>query len=263
MKKNKLKEITKQFLEKKGVKPIYICISGAHLYGFPSPDSDYDFRCCHIQPTNDFFHLKKVDDVIEHKEIIDGIEIDIVSFELEKVLNLIIKNNSNVLEHIFAENLYPTIESRELIELAKRSISKEVYNPYHGMAEFNYKKFITSKNPHYKSKHIKKYLYVLRSYLCGIYALKFCKIVPNINELNKYFKYPLINKLVEIKRKGERITMSSDVSFITLEKPTEDLIAKLKAEMELALQKSDLPEKPPNIKELDNFLYKTRLKYLK
>ena len=32
---------------------IFATISGAHLYGFPSPDSDYDLRGCHLLPVKD------------------------------------------------------------------------------------------------------------------------------------------------------------------------------------------------------------------
>ena len=30
-----------------GVEPLFVTVSGAHLYGFPSPDSDLDLRGCH------------------------------------------------------------------------------------------------------------------------------------------------------------------------------------------------------------------------
>ena len=29
---------------------LFATISGAHLYGFPSPDSDFDFRGAHVLP---------------------------------------------------------------------------------------------------------------------------------------------------------------------------------------------------------------------
>ena len=29
---------------------IFVTVSGAHLYGFPSPDSDYDLRGVHVLP---------------------------------------------------------------------------------------------------------------------------------------------------------------------------------------------------------------------
>jgi predicted nucleotidyltransferase len=30
--------------------PLFVTVSGAHLYGFPSPDSDIDLRGCHRLP---------------------------------------------------------------------------------------------------------------------------------------------------------------------------------------------------------------------
>ncbi len=32
---------------------LFATISGAHLYGFPSPDSDYDLRGVHILPAEE------------------------------------------------------------------------------------------------------------------------------------------------------------------------------------------------------------------
>jgi uncharacterized protein len=36
---------------------LFATISGAHLYGFPSPDSDYDLRGVHILPLVDVIGL--------------------------------------------------------------------------------------------------------------------------------------------------------------------------------------------------------------
>lgn len=37
---------------------LFATISGAHLYGFPSPDSDYDLRGIHLLPLQDVVGLK-------------------------------------------------------------------------------------------------------------------------------------------------------------------------------------------------------------
>jgi predicted nucleotidyltransferase len=34
---------------------LFAIVSGAHLYGFPSPDSDYDLRGVHILPPAEAF----------------------------------------------------------------------------------------------------------------------------------------------------------------------------------------------------------------
>ncbi|HYE75664.1 MAG TPA: nucleotidyltransferase domain-containing protein, partial [Blastocatellia bacterium] len=36
---------------------LFMTISGAHLYGFPSPDSDYDLRGVHILPVHEVIGL--------------------------------------------------------------------------------------------------------------------------------------------------------------------------------------------------------------
>jgi predicted nucleotidyltransferase len=37
---------------------LFATVSGAHLYGFPSPDSDYDLRGVHILPVEEVVGLE-------------------------------------------------------------------------------------------------------------------------------------------------------------------------------------------------------------
>ncbi len=37
--------------------PLFVTVSGAHLYGFPSPDCDVDLRGCHQLPLRDLVGL--------------------------------------------------------------------------------------------------------------------------------------------------------------------------------------------------------------
>ena len=170
---------------------IYVAISGSHLYGFTSRDSDVDYRGTYIAGTENFLGLHKKRDVIKMKP-------DIVMFELAKEINLAIKGNCNVLEHINAEPIYRTAESLELKQMVNNTFGKRgLYNSYRGMATFNYKKFILRGKKTYK-----KYLYVFRGLMAGIYALQTGRIQPNIVELNKYFKIPLVKTIVQHKIDG-------------------------------------------------------------
>src|SRR5439155_1149625 len=58
---------------------IFVTISGAHLYGFPSPDSDYDLRGAHILPPKNVLGLDVTDETKEFSGVRDGLEIDLVS----------------------------------------------------------------------------------------------------------------------------------------------------------------------------------------
>ena len=44
---------------------LFATISGAHLYGFPSPDSDFDLRGVHILPLENVIGLEARDETIE------------------------------------------------------------------------------------------------------------------------------------------------------------------------------------------------------
>ena len=55
---------------------LVVYLSGAHAYGFPSPDSDFDIKCVHVAPTRDLVGLAPREGGADTIEIIDGVEID-------------------------------------------------------------------------------------------------------------------------------------------------------------------------------------------
>ncbi len=84
-------------------KHLVVYLSGAHAYGFPSPDSDLDLRCVHIAPTSSLVGLDPTEDPGERIEVIDGVELDYGSNELGPVLRGAIKGNGNYLERFLGE----------------------------------------------------------------------------------------------------------------------------------------------------------------
>ena len=44
---------------------LFATVSGAHLYGFPSPDSDYDLRGAHILPIAEVSGLYEAQETLE------------------------------------------------------------------------------------------------------------------------------------------------------------------------------------------------------
>ena len=51
---------------------LFATISGAHLYGFPSPDSDFDLRGAHVLPLENVVGLDVRDETIEDSRVIEG-----------------------------------------------------------------------------------------------------------------------------------------------------------------------------------------------
>lgn len=245
-----LKEL-KKFIKGKVKNPIFYSLSGAHLYGFASKDSDFDIRGCHIDPTKAILSLQKPRDVIE---ITEG-DNDFVSQELEKFIGLMLKPNGNVLEQLHSPLVIMTSkEHKELKKLAKGCYCKRLYFHYNGMAMQNYKKFLE------KGKNtVKKYLYVLRSLMTGIYLLETGKLEPNITITNKHFKFPVVKELIRIKVEEQATLPRNSAIHNQAQKLIADLFYRLKESRE----KSKLPEEPKNKKELNDFLVQMRIKYLK
>src|SRR5256885_11258580 len=121
---------------------LFTTISGAHLYGFPSPDSDFDLRGVHVLPLGKVVGLDVCDETVEDSRVIDGLEMDIVSHDVRKFFKLLLKKNGYVLEQLFSPLIvHTTLEHAELKALAGGDkgrtgvITKHHSHHYFGFAE--------------------------------------------------------------------------------------------------------------------------------
>src|SRR4026207_2367606 len=87
---------------------LFATISGAHLYGFPSPDSDFDLRGIHILPVEKVVGLDVCDERVQDSRVIEGLEMDIVSHDVRKFFGLLLKKNGYVLEQLFSPLIFHT-----------------------------------------------------------------------------------------------------------------------------------------------------------
>jgi hypothetical protein len=67
------------------------CISGSQAYGLALPHSDTDIKGVFIQPRNEYFGLTYVDQINNETN-------DIMYYEIRKFVELLLKNNPNILE---------------------------------------------------------------------------------------------------------------------------------------------------------------------
>ena len=81
-------------------RPLFVTVSGAHLYGFPSSDCDVDLRGCHQLPLRDMVGLDLPNQTLEYKTIDNGTEVELVSHEVGKYLRLLVRNNGYILEQM-------------------------------------------------------------------------------------------------------------------------------------------------------------------
>src|ERR1700722_16295940 len=112
---------------------IFTTISGAHLYGFPSPDSDYDLRGVHILPLDRVVALRTGPETIEATGDRDGVELDLVTHDVHKFFSLLLKNNGYVLEQLYSPLVVLTTpEHEQLKQIAKRCITRHHAHHYFG-----------------------------------------------------------------------------------------------------------------------------------
>src|SRR5213083_2835559 len=96
---------------------LFATISGAHLYGFPSQDSDFDLRGVHVLPLKEIVGLQTGPETVERSGTCDGLEIDLVTHDAKKFFGLLLKKNGYVLEQVFSPLIvHTTAEHVELKE---------------------------------------------------------------------------------------------------------------------------------------------------
>ena len=81
---------------------LFATISGAHLYGFPSADSDVDLRGVHLLPLADVVGLNPGEETVEKSGIHNGLEIDLVTHDAKKFFAMMLKKNGYVLEQLLS-----------------------------------------------------------------------------------------------------------------------------------------------------------------
>src|SRR5205085_1397482 len=130
---------------------MFATISGAHLYGFPSPDSDFDLRGVHLLPLRDVVGMVDAEETVEKSGIHDGLEIDLVTHDAKKFFGLMLKKNGYVLEQLLSPLVIQTsAEHEELKSLAPECITKHHSHHYLGFAETQWKLFQKADPPHVK-----------------------------------------------------------------------------------------------------------------
>ncbi|HEY4118444.1 MAG TPA: nucleotidyltransferase domain-containing protein [Byssovorax sp.] len=183
---------------------VVVYLSGAHAYGFPSPDSDLDLKAIHAAPTREIVGLREHRPTFDRAEILDGVEIDYTSNEIGHALRGVLAGNGNFIERVLGATplaASPLLEA--LRPLVTASLSRRVHRHYRG--------FATSQLAEAERKPTaKRVLYVLRTTLTGAHLLATAELVTDVNELLDARGLGAARQLVERKRAGEQTPLAGD-----------------------------------------------------
>ena len=230
---------------------LFATVSGAHLYGFPSPDSDFDLRGVHILPAEESLGLLPKRETIEVEAIRGGVELDLVTHDVHKFFSMLLKRNGYVLEQLYSPLIVQSgLAHEELREIAKGCVTRHHSHHYLGFAAGQWSLFQKDDPP-----RVKPLLYVYRVLLTGIYLMRTGRIQANLLTLNDDFRLPYIGELVSRKIHGaEKSRLETpELEFHKAE------YERLVAQLEIEAADSALPEESTCREALNDLLVRLRL----
>ena len=179
------------------------------------------------------------------------IEMDLVTHDVRKFFEMLLRRNGYVLEQLFSPLVVHTTPAHaELLALAKGCITRHHSHHYLGFAATQWQLFVSEDPP-----RIKPLLYVFRVLLTGIHLMRTGCVEANLVTLNGEFQLPYIGELVHRKVDGaEKSRLEApEVDFFRAE--YERLISLL----EDAAAESALPDEPSARLALNDLLVRVRL----
>jgi uncharacterized protein len=228
---------------------VFATISGAHLYGFPSQDSDWDIRGVHVLPVREVLGLYETRDTIEQSAK-TPVELDVVTHDVKKFFGLLLKRNGYVLEQLYSPLIVKSSSGHEeLKEIATGCVTRFHSHHYLGFAATQWSHFEAETPP-----RVKPLLYTFRVLLTGIRLMNTGQIEANLPRLNDEFRLPYIDELVSRKTQGAEkgLLTEGDAGFYREE------YQRLRNELELSSERSTLPESPTCKQELSDLLVRLR-----
>lgn len=156
---------------------IFATVSGAHLYGFPSRDSDVDLRGVHLLPVEALIGLHEPEETRSRMWDRDGVEMDLVTHDLRKFVRLMLRRNGYVLEQLLSPLVAHTTDLHaELVALAPGVLTIQHAHHYRGFATTQWRLFE-------KTGELKPLLYTFRVLLTGIHLMRTGEVVAHLPTL--------------------------------------------------------------------------------
>lgn len=241
--------VGRRFLAAQGAPGAFLVgVTGAHYYGFPSPDSDLDLKGIHAAPTAEVVSLSPPPEAVDHLAVFDGVEIDYTSHELGMALRLLLKGNGNILERILSPlQLLDSDAARDLRTLAARAVSRKFFHHYRGFFNRTRQEWRASSSP-----TVKGLLYAYRSGLTGIHLLRTGDCVGDVTRLAPLYGFDKVPELVSRKAKGTEHGAIGDATGFDSD------LDRIQAMLQEALDGSPLPAEAANAGEVNELLVRVR-----
>lgn len=230
---------------------LFATVSGAHLYGFPSHDSDWDLRGAHLLPLRAVVGMEPGAETVQAAHVRDGAEVDLVTHEARKFFSLLLRDNGYVLEQLYSPLVvHASPAHEELKEIARGCVTRGCARHYLGFASTQWKLFEKE-----APRRVKPLLYVYRVLLTGIHLLRTGRVEASLPACNAWARLPFVDELIARKRAGGEhgLLDDADVAFHRAE------VERLRATLREAEAASTLPAAATAGPALHDLLLRLRL----
>lgn len=250
-------DLVQEFLAKLPWPAVFVTVSGAHLYGFSSPDSDYDLRGCHVTSARAMLTLDPPSETVEIMDKDAPVEMDVVTHDVRKFFKLLLGKNGYVLEQIFSPLVaFTTPEHEELKVIARACITKHHHYHYTHFARTQWEAVVKSGKP-----TVKGLLYTYRVLLAGIHLMRTGDVEANLVVLNREANLSPVQDLIQRKLAGaEKQALGASET-----ERHEHEYARLQGVLEEAQRTSSLPDAADPVRgrgALDDLLVRLRMRNL-
>jgi uncharacterized protein len=227
---------------------VFATVSGAHLYGFASTDSDLDLRAAHILPAAEVVGLHTGPETLQTGGVRDGVELDVVSHDLLKFARLLNSRNGYVLEQL----LSPLVVVTTPLHAALTALAPGLLTSAHA---HHYLGFATSQEKLFdRTRELKPALYLLRVLLTGIHLMRTATLQTDLAVLGA--DLPYVPDLIALKRTAEHVAFPA-----AFEARLHADVTHLRTTLEQARDASPLPPhpSPAAVAALHDLIVHTRL----
>ncbi|MFV2177511.1 DNA polymerase beta superfamily protein [Actinomadura sp. LOL_016] len=227
----------------------FLTVSGSHVYGFESRDSDIDLRGVHLLSLEEVVGLfpgrRQCTAAWEH----GGVEADIVTYDLAKFCEMLLKPNGHALEQLASPLVVETSPLHaELRDLLPGLITSRHAGHYLGFARGQWRLFENR-------EELKPLLYVFRTLLTGVHLMRAGELETDLTKLLDGAP-PYVPDLIAAKRAAEHAGVPSGAPDRAVLRADVDALTAL---LEDERDRSALPERPGAGRALHDLLVRTRL----
>ena len=243
-------EELKQTLTGQAFHPLFATLSGAHLYGFESPDSDVDLRGAFVLPLKQVISMHEPQETVTKTFDEHGLEIDLVCHDVLKFCRLLNKNSGEVLEQLYSDLVvWPSPRLSELQNLFQPHVGKEFYFHYRGFL-LNQRKLVEK-----PEATVKETLYGYRVALTGLHLLKTGELNANLPSLLESYPEDEVADLI-----AEKQSTREHAPLAEARKQRHLLrLEQLQALLEEAYNNSALPHSGGAFEELSEYVVRVRM----